>query len=142
MRKKSVAQVEALIARLLDERSIATVDVDGSPSAQAYEGLRESVNEGAQSRRVHLAQLTQLDRALRASTTLDGPRMLLADMMEECGLQRVDDASQVDLFQVEDDDGEGTTLEVLEPAYVDANTGRVVRHGRARALASGAADDQ
>lgn len=134
MRKKTLEQVRAEIDEALEERSIAVVDSDGAPSAQAYEALRVAVTEAAQARRVHLAQLTELDRALRASTSLDGPRLLLKDMMATAGLERVDDPGRTDVFEPMDA-AEGE-VEVAEPAYVDGASGRVIRQGRLRSASA------
>lgn len=130
MRQKSLEQLRTVIDQALDERSIAAIDTDGSPSAQAYEGLRATIAEAAQTRRVHLAQLTELDRALRASTSIDGPKLLLEDMMETAGLERVEDPLRAELFDRVSDEA-GMTV-VVEPAYIDAGSGRVVRRGRLR----------
>ena len=134
MRRKSAEQLRSLIEEALNSRTIAVVDASGSPSSQAYEGLRAAVTDAAQTRRVHLAQLTELDRALRASSTLDGPKLLLEDMMSDVGLERIEDSTRVDLF--EEINSEGNEYAVAEAAYIDSGTGRVVRKGRFRLVAT------
>ena len=134
MRRKSAEQLRSLIEEALNSRTIAVVDASGSPSSQAYEGLRAAVTDAAQTRRVHLAQLTELDRALRASSTLDGPKLLLEDMMSDVGLERIEDSTRVDLF--EEINSEGNEYAVSEAAYIDSGTGRVVRKGRFRLVAT------
>lgn len=144
MREKSLERLltriqqrdEELLAKLtqaVSERSATSTAP--TPSARAYEGLTEAVQEANQHRRAHLAQLAHLDRALRAATSLDVPRKLLADFMMQAGLERVTDTDRAELFTV---DEARVHTEAVEAAYVDTSTGRVVRQGRMPAKAAAA----
>lgn len=138
-------QVGELIKRveLLDQRheEIETALMMNDPgsvvAAEAYEGLRRQVVDAATGRMAHLAQLVQLAHALSDGASLELLRKYLAGWMEQAGLVVVDDLTRADaemVFEVLGGDGDG--LELIEPAYLDARTDRVVRQGRARRVAS------
>jgi hypothetical protein len=112
----------------LIERVLMVREPGSVKAADAYEGLR---------RQAHLAHLAQLDAAVRRGATTEALRGLLRDLMQQAGLQTIDDPAQRDAFEVVE--GKGDQLEVLEPAHVDGGTGRLVRQGRARATAAAVA---
>jgi hypothetical protein len=108
-------------------------------AANAYEGLRKQVIAAAGERRAHLAQLAAMAVAVSRAGSVDDLRPQVRDWLQQAGVAEIrtlpEGAPPQDLF--EDVDGgslEGVTrLEVSEPAYVDANTGALLRLGRARA---------
>ena len=106
-------------------------------AAEAYEGLRRQVVDAAADRMAHLAQLVQFTHVLANTTSVDQLRKHVDGWMEQAGLDVVDDVAHPAtdrLFDVLG--GEGDQLELIEPAYVDARNGRVIRQGRARRVAA------
>lgn len=108
-------------------------------AAESYDGLRKQIVAGAAERRSHLNQLVAMSVALGRASSLEDLRVMVGDWMQQAGVVAVSDVpsgSRVeDLY--EDLNGSGLaraeTVEVVEPAYVDAHTGALLRLGRARA---------
>lgn len=104
-----------------------------SVAAEAYEGLRRQVVTAAGDRMAHLAQLVQLDAALIAGADADSVGRLVGSWVEQASLERVVNPEHPKrdlLFETVED--LGGRHEVLEAAYVDTATGRVVRRGSIR----------
>jgi hypothetical protein len=102
-------------------------------AAEAYDGLRKQVVTAVTERMAHLAQLVQLDTALTAGADAESVGKLVRGFLEQASLDRVTDPDQPErdlLFEMLED--LGGQHEVLEPAYVDAITGRVIRRGTMR----------
>lgn len=102
-------------------------------AADAYEGLRKQVVSAVTARLAHLAQLVQLDAALAHGADRDHIARTVNGWLEQAALARVTDTTRSDqdlLFELVED--LGGPVEVLEPAYVDLVTGRVIRPGQAR----------
>lgn len=105
-------------------------------AADAYEGLRKQVVTAVTERLSHLAQLVQLDAALAHGADAEYLTKVVSGWLEQASLARVADPAHPDqdlLFELVED--LGGPVEVLEPAYVDAVTRRVIRQGRARRAA-------
>jgi hypothetical protein len=110
-------------------------------AAEAYDGLRKQIVAAVGERTAHLKQLAQLDAALTAGASADVVAKLVRDFADQAALERVKDAEHPErdlLFETVED--LGGRYEVLEAAYVDAKTGRVIRRGSVRAAAEAAAD--
>ena len=106
-------------------------------AADAYEGLRKQVVTAVTARLTHLAQLVQLDAALAHGADRDYIARTVSGLLEQASLARVTDTNRADqdlLFELVED--LGGPVEVLEPAYVDLASGRVIRPGQARRAAS------
>jgi hypothetical protein len=102
-------------------------------AAEAYDGLRRQVVSAVSERMAHLAQLVQLDAALTGGADAGAVARLVRGFAEQASLERVTDAGHRDrdlLFELVED--LGGRYEVLEPAYVDAITGRLIRRGSMR----------
>jgi hypothetical protein len=87
-------------------------------------------------RMAHLQQLVQLDAALTAGADADVIGKLVRGFADQASLGRVTDAEHPErdmLFELVDD--LGGRPEVLEPAYIDMITGRVIRRGSMRRAA-------
>jgi hypothetical protein len=108
-------------------------------AAEAYEGLRKQVVNAASSRMSHLSQLTRWDAAIRQGAGPHDLTDMLDGWFEQSGLTRVTDAAPAELDRYFEFIGTptGGPVEVLDPAYVDSVTGRVVRLGRLRQLSRG-----
>jgi hypothetical protein len=106
-------------------------DPGAGKSADAYEGLRRQVVASAGERTAHLAHLAEIDAALQRGEGPNELSLLVRDLFDQAGLARVSDPNVREAFEVVA--GEGDDLVVLEPAYVEPATGRLVKQGRARA---------
>lgn len=130
-------RLEQLDRRMDRIETIVMVREPQTPvAAEAYEGLRKQVVNSASSRMAHLSQLMQWHAAIVQNAAPQDLTEMLGSWFQQAGLQLVTDA---DLPEPERyfefiDDRTGGPVEVLEPAYVDGVTGRVVRPGRARRL--------
>ncbi|MBE1537043.1 hypothetical protein [Actinomadura algeriensis] len=107
----------------------------GAPAAvEAYDGLRKQVAAAASARFTHLTQLVQFDVAVAADPAPDTLAKLVDGWFEQAGIVRVTEATgdpDTDQpFQVVERTGDVPV--VMEPAYVDQATGRVLRPGRLR----------
>lgn len=121
------AQVETLKTALI------VMDPKVSTSADAYEGLRKQVAVSASSRQAHLVQLAQFSRALRRGATPEQLRSLSEEWMQQAGLDAVTEPDP-NLYEILEGEAENGKLEVLSPAYVDPQNGRLVTMGQARWL--------
>src|SRR5690348_8145713 len=104
-----------------------------SAAAEAYDGLRKQVVNAVSDRLNHLSQLVQLDVALTHAADGDQLAKLVDSWFEQAALLRIEDPTHPRrdaIFELVAD--QGGAYEVLEPAYVDALTSRVIRLGRAR----------
>ena len=102
-------------------------------AAEAYDGLRRQVVAAMTERMAHLQQLVQLDAALTAGTDTAMLGRLVRGFADQASLSRVTDPEHPDrdlLFELVED--LGGRPEVLEPAYIDTITGRVIRRGSIR----------
>jgi len=131
--------VERLDRRVERVELILTAkDPAAGAAADAYDGLRKQVVSAVTARLAHLAQLAQLDAALNHGAEAETLRRMVEAWMEQAAMQRVADPlhPQADiLFELVEDRG-GSSV-VLEPAYRDGITGRVVRQGRVARPAPG-----
>lgn len=102
-------------------------------AAEAYDGLRKQIIAGVTDRLAHLTQLVQFDAALRNEASPEILSSMVNGWIDASGLLVVFDPPHEQrelLFEVvEDLKGEP---EVLEPAYVDVQSSRVIRRGRIR----------
>jgi hypothetical protein len=132
--ERITAQIDSLDRRTEKMEVILMVrEPSTSVAAEAYEGLRKQVVTAVTERMAHLAQLVQLDSALTAGADADSVGKLVRGWVEQASLERVADPEHPQrdlLFELVED--LGGRHEVLEPAYVDAVTGRVIRRGSIR----------
>ena len=123
------------IDRRMDKFEVVLMvrEPSSTAAAEAYEGLRRQVIGASTERWAHLAQLAQFDAALRYGADGATLRTMVEDWIEQAALDRVADPSHPQgslLFELVED--LGGALEIVEPAYQDRTTGRVVRRGRTR----------
>jgi hypothetical protein len=142
---KQLRVVESLIRDLterfdqIERRSdrmelILTLKDPGSTAAaDAYDGLRKQVIAAATDRLAHLTQLVQFDAAIRNRASLEVLSSMAQGWLDSSGLATVTDPDheQHDLIFEVVENLEGAP-EVLEPAYVDTQSNRVIRRGRIR----------
>ena len=111
-------------------------------AADAYDGLRKQVTATVTDHIAHLAQLVQFEAAIRHGADLELLKKMVAGWCESSGLEIVGYPETLDaqfLFELVDD--QGGELEVIDPAYVERSSGRVIRFGRARRAAFEAPSD-
>jgi hypothetical protein len=107
-------------------------------AAEAYDGLRKQVAASAAERRSHLAQLASMAVAVRRASSVEDVRPQVQEWMAQAGVVELTTTPHgnhpQDLFEDLEGSGfsDGQSIEVIEPAYVDRQTGVVLRLGRAR----------
>lgn len=134
--RKRLARLEtqqAEIGRQLD--TIVTALIVSEPrtgaAAEAFDGLRRSITFAAQERRRQLSQLVVLADAIDRGATIETLRARCEQWCAEAGVQRHrDPAAQPDWFEVVE--GDGSRVELVEPAWVDAANGVLLRAGAVR----------
>jgi hypothetical protein len=119
------AEIETLKTALI------VMDPKVSTSADAYEGLRKQVAVSASSRQAHLVQLALFSRALTRGASNEALGNLVDEWMQQAGLVAVTDPDP-DLYEILEGDKGFGALEVLSPAYLDPQNGRLVAMGQAR----------
>ncbi|MEU1776436.1 hypothetical protein ABZ501_25885 [Streptomyces sp. NPDC019922] len=107
---------------------------------QFTEAVRTGVLESVRTRQMHLAQLAVLHRQALDAKSLQVVVTRLDHLAAKAGLQIVGDSGDQSLFSVvEDPPGvmkKGPiTLELVAPAYVDKESGKLVERGWLRAVA-------
>ncbi|MCX4514432.1 hypothetical protein OHA27_29745 [Streptomyces sp. NBC_01619] len=107
---------------------------------QFTEAVRKGVLESIRTRQMHLAQLAVLHRQALDAKTLKVVLTRLDHEAAKAGLQIVGDAGDQSLFNVvEDQPGVvkrgPVTFELVAPAYVDKESGKLVERGWLRAVA-------
>lgn len=109
---------------------------DTKDAALAFDGLRRQIIAATGARRSHLTQLVAVSVSVSRASSVDDLRPQVREWMEQAGVLEVmtlpPGTPAQDLF--EDVGGEGLTgeIEAVEPAYVDQQTGALLRLGRAR----------
>ncbi len=107
---------------------------------QFTEAVRSGVLESIRTRQMHLAQLAVLHRQALEAKTLRVVLTRIDDEAAKAGLQIVGDIGDQSLFNVvEDQPGVmktgPVTFELVAPAYVDKESGKLVERGWLRAVA-------
>lgn len=107
---------------------------------QFTEAVRSGVLESMRTRQMHLAQLAVLHRQALEARTLRVVLTRIDDEAAKAGLQIVGDTGDQSLFNVvEDQPGvmktDPVTFELVAPAYVDKESGKLVERGWLRAVA-------
>lgn len=107
---------------------------------QFTEAVRRGVLEGIRTRQMHLAQLAVVHRQALEAKSLTAVLTRLDHEATKAGLQIVDDADERSLFNVVDDlpavmREDAVTYELVVPAYVDKESGKLVERGWLRAVA-------
>lgn len=107
---------------------------------QFTEAVRKGVLESIRTRQMHLAQLAVLHRQALDAKTLKVVLTRLDHEAAKAGLQIVGDIGDQSLFNVVEDQPGATkrgpvTFEVVAPAYVDKESGKLVERGWLRAVA-------
>jgi hypothetical protein len=139
---RGVAELLGGLSRRMEriELILTVKEPSSSAAADAYDGLRKQVVTAVTERLAHLAQLAQLDAALGHGAEGDVLAQMVDAWLQQAALERIDDPRHSRagvLFELVED--LGGPLRVIESAYCDAVTGRVIRQGRVRREAAPAA---
>ncbi|MEY7974814.1 hypothetical protein AB8O53_00415 [Streptomyces pilosus] len=107
---------------------------------QFTEAVRKGVLESIRTRQMHLAQLAVLHRQALDAKTLQVVLTRLEDETAKAGLRVVGDTGDQSLFNVVEDppgvmERGPVTFELVAPAYVDKESGKLVERGWLRAVA-------
>ncbi|MFJ3715156.1 hypothetical protein [Streptomyces sp. NPDC090057] len=137
--------MKALEEKLVSEQN--QQEIDGQSAAQGLrtvarqisEALRAAVIEGMRVRERHLAQLVVIDRAAAQSDNITRLQERIGTEIERGGLRRVAETSDLSLFNLagsaEQAENEiDSAYELVTPAYIDIDTGRVVERGWLRPM--------
>jgi hypothetical protein len=102
-------------------------------AADAYDGLRKQIIAGVTDRLAHLTQLVQFDEAVRNAASTEVLTSLVRGWVDASGLAIVADPKhdQADLLFTEVENLGGPP-QVIDPAYVDSQSNRVIRRGTIR----------
>lgn len=103
-------------------------------AAGAFDGLRKQIVAVAQEHWAHLAQVAQMDAAISHVSEVAELRTISNQWLEQAGVRKVDLPTTAELaaeqFELV---GQGAyVVEALRPAYVDVQTGRVIKQGLLR----------
>jgi hypothetical protein len=121
-----------------DERASRSHDLR-TVGRQISEALRAGVIEGMRTRERHLAKLVLIDRAAVQSQVLYRLQERIGAEIEKAGLRRVVDLDNLAAFNLADgmstgdvDEAGADAFELVTPAYMDADSGRVIERGWVR----------
>jgi hypothetical protein len=127
--EERLARIEERLERL--QLLLMVREPQTGVAADAYEGLRRQVVASASERTAHLAQLARLDSEVSGGASPESVERLLRDLLAESGLEAV---TQPNAAEFEIVSGSGNELVLVEAAYIERATGRVVRRGKATAV--------
>ncbi|MGW4436064.1 hypothetical protein ACWELO_09930 [Streptomyces sp. NPDC004596] len=139
LRESMKALEEKLVSEQNQDESEAQTASQGlrAIGRQISEALRAAVIEGMRVRERHLAQLVVIDRAAAQSANITRLQERIGTEIERAGLRRIAETSDLSLFNLagatEPAAGD-SAYELVTPAYVDMDTGRVVERGWLRPM--------
>lgn len=129
-RARKTEQLLTTMERQLDRVYTALLvrDPGTSLAADAYEGLRKQVVASSTARRQHVAQLAEIDVALRRGASTEDLAMLVTQWLNQAGVERVEDPALKEVWETALPAGAAAEVDI--PAYVDLQTSTIVRQGR------------
>ena len=139
-RKLQLARIESLLQRL--DAAVVVRDPGSARAAEMYEGLRRQIVQSGKNHRTHLSHLLALQDSIDRGADIDLVRDRVSEYLNELGIQKYSDTSNIDSFEVIE--GEGTGFECIEPAIVEIlEDGSIRTHqlGKARRI-QGSADTE
>ncbi|MGQ5649901.1 hypothetical protein ACUJ8H_07530 [Streptomyces sp. EKR5.2] len=151
-----LASVEPRITEGLHSLQGAAADTEDSTEAvaqairsvgrQLADAVRAGVVEGMRTRDRHLAQLAVIDRAAAQAGALAELQERIDRELSLAGVRRISEATDLAAFNLAGASGtpdsspaSGDAYELVSPAYVDAETGRMIERGWLRFLPTGPA---
>jgi hypothetical protein len=109
------------------DAALVVRDPGNARSVDAYDGLRKQVTLAAGDRRRLLVMLSELSESLRLEQSPQEIESKAEEWMLQSGLVRLMEADSEEAFEVVGTDT--GTLTVISPAYVDAQSGFIIRRG-------------
>jgi len=125
-----VADLKELLSWLV--AAMVVTDQPTAAAANAYEGLRSSVIQASRDRNRLLVTLASLDHAFCEQQDVSTIHSKIEEEMARTGLKKSTDTSNDANFDFENDRRAHFSIEVIKPAYVDGESGALVRTGTAR----------
>ena len=138
-KKSQLERIENLLNRL--DSAVVVRDPGSARAAEAYDGLRKQITQSGKNHRIHTAHLLSLSDSLERGADIELIRDRVEDFLNEIGVQRTFDISIEQAFEIVE--GEGSSLECIEPAVVESNENgglSIVRLGKARRIAGPVVD--
>lgn len=134
-RQRRTEEEVLLLGRTVGEihASLVVRDPGNRLSAEAYDGLRKTVIAGATQRRAHLVQLVEFATALERGADTQQLRSLVEEWLIQADVAQFTDPSRPECFEILGGSGEG--LAVLAPAWIDSQTGALIKRGTAERIA-------
>lgn len=115
---------------------IARLDTETVSQQHVGTIVRQSVFEALRTRKLHHAQIVEIDRLVLRETRNSKIRERLPDWLARAGLRRVEELDRQTMawFTILNQDDYGDCVRVVHPAYVDANTGALVQSGQVKRI--------
>jgi hypothetical protein len=132
-KKLQLARIENLLQRL--DAAVVVRDPGSARAADMYEGLRRQIVQSGKNHRTHLSHLIALQNSIERGADIDLVRERLNEYLNELGIQKSSDVSNIDSFEVIE--GEGNSFECIEPAIIELlDDGSIRTHqlGKARRI--------
>ena len=127
---EQVSDLKELMSWLV--AAMVVTDQPTAAAANAYEGLRSSVIQASKDRNRLLVTLAGLDYALDLGQDLATIQSKVTEEMERSGLTKTTATSDENLYDFDNDKPTFFAIEVMKPAYIDRESGALVRPGTAR----------
>ena len=112
--------------------AMVVTDTPTAAAAEAYEGLRASVVQASRDRNRLLVTLASLTYAIAEGQSIETIGSKIDEEASRNGLVRTSDASNPDYFDFENDRPACWSIEVTKPAYIDRESGALIRPGIAK----------
>lgn len=129
--EEDLASMAGMLQRI--EAALVVRDPGTARSAEAFDGLRKTVQAAMRERRAHLAHLVQLSDSLERGATVETIGALATEWCQQAGVQRWGDATRAEYFEIVE--GDGPTLEVIRDAWVETSESGepiLLKQGQAR----------
>ena len=127
---EQVSDLKELLSWLV--AAMVVTDQPTAAAANAYEGLRSSVIQASRDRNRLLVTLAGLDYALELGQDVATIQSKVSEEMERSGLTKTTATSDPDFYDFDNDRPPYFEIEVTKPAYIDRESGALVRPGTAR----------
>lgn len=135
--ERLAALTEAAVLNTSDpEADTETARAVQAVGRQITEAVRAGIVEGMRVRERHLAQLAVIDRAAAQANSLSSLQARISAEMEHAGLRRISDLADLSPFNLAVAPGSSPAppdspeaYELVTPAYVEADSGRIVERG-------------
>ena len=114
-KRSQLIRIENLLQRL--DAAVVVRDPGSARAAEMYEGLRKQIIQSGKNHRIHLSHLLALQESIERGADIELIRDRVNDYLNELGIQKTTDTTQIDSFEVIE--GEGSNFECIEPAIIE-----------------------